>query len=358
MAELTERERITLLMMRGWGELQRGYKAVRQLFNANFRGRNNAISKTTVIRTIQRFEDTGSVKDRPRSGRSKTATNEDKSLEVLQSFVEDPHTSINRVSQENEISFGSVHKILKLNKWHPFKMSLVHELSEDDYDRRMEFCETLMAMIIENPELLDNIVFSDEATFELTGNVNRHNLRYWSSDNPHWMRENHTQYPQKINVWAGIFRGQPVGPFFIEGNLTAAIYETLLREQVIPEIQRLADGNVEDVFFQQDGAPPHYGLNVRRYLTEIFQDRWIGRRGGIEWPARSPDLTPLDFFLWGYLKDKVYVTKPTDLADLRRRIEYEMQMIPPETYRNAVRGVYHRLAHCQAVNGQQFEHLL
>jgi len=72
---------------------------------------------------------------------------------------------------------------------------------------------------------------------------------------------------------------------------------------------------------------------------KVFQDRWIGRRGHIEWPPRSPDLTSLDFFLWGYLKSKVYVTKPQDLDDLRGRITREIELIPPETYRNAVSAV-------------------
>jgi len=54
-----------------------------------------------------------------------------------------------------------------------------------------------------------------------------------------------------------------------------------------------------------------YGLNVRAFLNNVFRARWIGRRGEIEWPARSPDLTPLDYFLWDYLKDRVYRTKPT-----------------------------------------------
>lgn len=119
MTELSERDRITLLMMRGWGDKQRGYKTITRLFNENFRNENNRISKSTVIRTIQRFKDTSSIKNRPRSGRRKTATDNDKALDVLQSFVEDPHISINRVAQEHEIGYGSVHKILKLNKWHP-----------------------------------------------------------------------------------------------------------------------------------------------------------------------------------------------------------------------------------------------
>ena len=62
-------------------------------------------------------------------------------------------------------------------------------------------------------------------------------------------------------------------------------------------------------FFQQDGAPAHYGLIVRNWLDSKLPGRWIGRRGPIEWPARSTDLTPLDFYIWGYLKQKVYQKK-------------------------------------------------
>ncbi|EFN89567.1 hypothetical protein EAI_05934, partial [Harpegnathos saltator] len=62
----------------------------------------------------------------------------------------------------------------------------VQELSEDDFDRRIEFCDLMMEMIVDDPLLLNNIVFSDEATFELTGNGNRYNCRYWSDVNPHW----------------------------------------------------------------------------------------------------------------------------------------------------------------------------
>jgi hypothetical protein len=46
----------------------------------------------------------------------------------------------------------------------------------------------------------------------------------------------------------------------------------------------------------------------------------LGRDGPLAWPPRSPDITPLDFFLWGYVKDKVYVTKVTGVEDLKKRI--------------------------------------
>jgi len=63
--------------MRGWGDNQRSLEAVRVLFNETFLNRNESISKNTVKRTINRFNETGSVIDLPRSGRSATATNEE-----------------------------------------------------------------------------------------------------------------------------------------------------------------------------------------------------------------------------------------------------------------------------------------
>lgn len=56
-----------------------------------------------------------------------------------------------------------------------------------------------------------------------------------------------------------------------------------------------------DVVYQHDGAPAHYDRRVRGYLDATYPDGWIGRGGPIPWPAQAPDLTPLDFFLWGYV---------------------------------------------------------
>jgi len=84
-----------------------------RLFNKTLCNKNNRISKTTVVRTVQRFEENGSVKNHPKSGRPAIATNKNKALDVLQSYVEEPHISINRVAQQHEIGAVSVHKTLK-----------------------------------------------------------------------------------------------------------------------------------------------------------------------------------------------------------------------------------------------------
>lgn len=112
------------------------------------------------------------------------------------------------------------------------------------------------------------------------------------------------------------------------------------------------------IWLQQDGAPPHYAAPVRQYLDEVFHHRWIGRRGEIEWPARSPDLTPLDFFLWGYLKERIYKNKPSDLDTLKVAIQCEIRQIPEQVIENVQNEFVARLGYCQIVNGQQFEHLI
>ena len=99
-------------------------------------------------------------------------------------------------------------------------------------------------------------------------------------------------------------------------------------------------------------------LRVQRYLDETFPERWIGRGGGDSWrawPPRSPDLTPLDFFLWGYVKDRVYRVKIKDLTHLMTRITDVINSIRPEMLANVWRELEYRLDVCRATNGSHIE---
>lgn len=220
-----------------------------------------------------------------------------------------PNTqSIRQISATSGVSSTNVFRILHKNKFHPYKIRLVHELNEDDFDKRQEFCEIMSDRLIQNQNLLYNICFSDESTFSLNGKVHRHNCRFWSDTNPHLYREVHTQHPQKLNVWAGILGDHLIGPLFIQGNLNSEMYLNMMENEIDALItQTLEDDPLlaeQDLHFQQDGAPPHYAAPVRRHLDMRYPERWIGRRGPVEWPARSPDLNPLDFFCGDTLSRK------------------------------------------------------
>lgn len=355
MADLSERERIEILMMIGFGDRRRTHQEVCDLFNDNHP--NRQISRSLVTKTLQRYNRSGSVANLPKSGRPKTATNEDVAQDIAVSLEENHHLSSIELGNMHEISRRSVIRILKREKYHPYKIRLVHELAEEDFDRRLQFCEILMDICNRDNNFVRNMVFSDEATFCLNGTVNRQNCRYWSQTNPHWVQEGHTQHPLKLNVWAGIYNSRIIGPFFLEETLNGNRYLELLNTQIIPALEE--NGQLpNNIWFQQDGAPPHYARDVRAYLDRTFHNRWVGRRGTIEWPPRSPDLTPLDYFLWGYLKSKVYFNRPNSLQELARRITEEIQRISPEVIVNVTREFTDRLAYCQELNGAQFEHLI
>ena len=106
-----------------------------------------------------------------------------------------------------------------------------------------------------------------------------------------------------------------------------------------------------------DGAPPYYATSVRSWLRdENFAGRWIGRRGSIDWAPRSPNLTSMDFFFWGFVKDAVYRSLPVQsLDELTARIEVAFQPMPVEMCTRACLSVENRCHHCLSVDGGNFE---
>jgi hypothetical protein len=78
-------------------------------------------------------------------------------------------------------------------------------------------------------------------------------------------------------------------------------------------------------------------------LRDMFPGHLISLRGDIGWPARSHDLTPCDFFLWGYLKAKVYARRPGTIEQLKEAIRQEIAAIPPVMTRKIMDNFRERL---------------
>ena len=74
------------------------------------------------------------------------------------------------------------------------------------------------------------------------------------------------------------------------------------------------------MWFQQDGATDHTARTSIYLLREHFPERLISLSGDLQWPARSPDLAPCDYFLWSYLKSLVYTNRPRTLCQLKNNI--------------------------------------
>ena len=125
-----------------------------------------------------------------------------------------------------------------------------------------------------NENLSGKIIFSDEATFHVSGKVNRHNVRIWGSENPHAILEVERDSP-KVNVFCAVSKRQVYGPFFFrEATVNGPTYLDMLTEWLFPQLEE-KQGN--EYIFQQCGAPPHWHLHVREHLNERLPGRWIGR---------------------------------------------------------------------------------
>ena len=98
----------------------------------------------------------------------------------------------------------------------------------------------------------------------------------------------------------------------------------------------LQDYDIDDMWFQQDGATCHTAHATMALLHEKFPGRIISRNSEVSWPPRSCDLTPLDFFLWGHLKSKVYVNMPTTIQQLKDEISGRIDEIDEQLCRDEI----------------------
>jgi len=100
---------------------------------------------------------------------------------------------------------------------------------------------------------------------------------------------------------------------------------------------------IENTFFQQDGATSHTARMSMNAVNALFPNRVVSRNWDIPWHPRSPELTPRDYFLWGYLKTKQFETRPRTTADLKQRIQDEVAAIPVEMLREVMNSFRSRL---------------
>ncbi|GFU01537.1 transposable element Tc3 transposase [Trichonephila clavipes] len=84
-------------------------------------------------------------------------------------------------------------------------------------------------------------------------------------------------------------------------------YRAMIANFFIPDLN---NHDVQELWFQQDGATCHTARATIDLMKDMFGVRLISRFGPVNWPPRSCDLTPLDYFLWGYVKSLVYADKP------------------------------------------------
>lgn len=310
-------------------------------------------SRKSFQKLMNRFNRTGSV-NYTKTERRKTVLTEENQLNTLLAIEENPTVSTRALADQLDITRSSLRAILKLHKFHPFHVQLHQELNEQDFLNRVTFCTWAQQRIQRERNFFDFVLFVDESTFHKNGFVNKHNFHYYSRENPR-MVITHSQNRWSLNVLGGIIGNYVVGPHFFEGTVTSEVYLQFLRNDLNQLMNHIPADIRQRMWLLHDGCPAHYAARVREYLDQEFPNRWIGRGGPVPWPSRSPDLTKIDFFLWGFIKDNVYQIPPTTREDMQNRIREAFRRIDVNTLRRVERSFQERLQSCLNAGGQHFE---
>ena len=339
-------------------ENNRSVIATQRAFRTRFAlGRNASVpDRKTILLWISNLRATGSTLKRKSPGRPRTVRTPENVEAVRASIQQSPKRSARKHAVALGLSSRSLRRILHADlKLHPYKIMLAQELSERDYANR----RAVSAEILEQVPATAVLLSSDEAHFHISGAVNKQNFRYWAERNPRELQERPLHSP-RVTVWCAVADFGVIGPYFFEEGgatvtVTADRYVQMLETFLRP---KLDDVDAEHVWFQQDGATAHTARRSLGVLREMFPGRLISLRGDVEWPARSPDLSPCDFFLWGYLKEKVFKHRPRSLEDLKERIRQEIDAIPPEITRRVMKNFRERLKQCVANDGRHMSDMI
>lgn len=313
-------------------------------------------STNTFRRLDQRLRETGTfIPNYRNSGRPRERRTVQLEEQILDAVYEDPTSSTRQIARELNIpSKTTVHSVLSQNLLHPFHARKVQPLYVNDNVHRRMFCNNILQRTQEEPNFLLHILWSDECLFTRDGVFNSHNFHFWADENPKAVREIGHQRRFSVNVWLGILNLRVVGPIFLPNRLNGIEYVNVL-EEVLDNIPLNLRPNM---LYMHDGAPAHNARISRDWLNEHFRNRWIGRNGPIAWPARSPDINPLDFFVWGFLKEKVYATPPVNEEDVINKITAAVRLITPDMLERVLNSLPRRLELCLETDGYQFEQFL
>ncbi|GFX79461.1 uncharacterized protein TNCV_824501 [Trichonephila clavipes] len=157
--------------------------------------------------------------------------------------------------------------------------------------------------------------------------------------------------------WAGGI----IGPYFFKNDeghnvtVNGDRYRAVIIYFFIPEFN---NHDVQELWFQQDGATCHTARATIDLLKDTFGDRLISRFGPVNWPPRSCDLTPLDYFLWGYVKSLVYADKPQTLDHLEDNIRRVIVDIRPQMLEKVIENWTSRLDYIRASRGSPMPEII
>uniref|UniRef100_A0A914CN24 DUF4817 domain-containing protein n=1 Tax=Acrobeloides nanus TaxID=290746 RepID=A0A914CN24_9BILA len=247
----------------------------------------------------------------------------------------------------------------KIRSFHSNHMELL-TLEAEDMEERKKFAKEQLDHLHNWSPLLKSMWFTGEAKFYTDGRVECNNLVYTGNrktdDSVGWPHKIVRQYQPSqepyVTVWVAMNAELFIGPYFFDGELSHESYKETL-ENFVHELRKVTS-SLEHPIFIHDDSKAHLSADVTAYLEQQFPHHWIGTGSTYAaWPHHSPDLSPINFFLWGYIKGRVYKTiiKEGDLEELKQRIQSAFKNVTLDLLEESVEEYKTRLERVYKTGG-------
>ena len=292
----------------------------------------SALYRQTITRTIESYLSTGNVIDRERSGRPRLLGREH-------------YIAIDNAMDENsEITTPRLKELLveKFPGLSASERTIARARSELGWvHQNARYCQMVRdankgvqlewaKRMIEEEEQFDNVVFTDESTFQVEYHARR---AYRRVGEPRILRPK-PKHPAKIHVWGGISKKGSTSLVLFQGNMTATRYTQILDAALVPFVKSV---HPEGHRLYQDNDPKHTSRRAQWYFHDA----------GINWwptPAESPDINPIEL-VWGSMKECVRNNyKPRSLEELESSLKHYWQTkLTPDTCQRYIEHIQQKV---------------
>jgi transposase len=313
------------------------------------------IKRDFVYRTVKRLTETGSVDDKPRTGRPRTVRTKRLVKVVRERIRRNCQLSGREIAKGLKVNRESIRQVIKDDlHFKPYRKRKVHGLSANQRVAREVRSKRLLRR--HAAQTVANIVFSDEKLFVVEESFNPQNNRVYGLSieaiPEHLRTVQRFQKPGSLMVWGAMSKMGKCPLVFVDKGvkINAKYYqEEILERYMKPWANRIhGDANW---CFQQDSAPAHSARTTQAWLTTNCPS-FISKD---DWPPSSPDLNPLDYSIWGVLEAKVNAYPHRSIESLKNKLIKEWKALSMDVVRAAIDTWRKRLTLCKDASGGRFE---
>ena len=308
-------------------------------------------SISTIRYVVKKFERTGCVNSACKV--KKCDIKDDDVSRVARLYVARQRLSLRRASTKLEISRQKMRKILRKNLLKKaYRAKIAFKLTEHQRTTRL-YCAT---SLLNKKNILKDICYTDESYFYSDGKAQLKQEYCWATSKNDVEPLTAQLNPFKVMVWAAVSSKGLIGPYYFHKNgAHISVTKESYQECILWFVEQLKKRRLlTSAYIMQDVATPHASISTKMLLRSKFGDKVVGKGFNMEWPPYSPDLTPVDFWLWPTVKHIIYSQRKEpfeSVASIKRAITFAFNRLRKQKFGHITKAVEDRLEQCIRQNG-------